>query len=339
MIPSVLRFQPIYKEKVWGGRKLETVLNRKIPDGNIGETWEVSDYGEDRSTIQDGPWEGKEFRRYYKMYPREILGSGMEGLPFPLLVKIIDAKEKLSVQVHPNDDYTRKKDPKNSGKMEAWIVLHADPGAELVVGFSKKMDRDSYSKLISENKAESVLQSISVKPGDAFLLEPGTVHAIGAGVMLLEIQQSSDSTYRVYDYGRPRELHMDKALDVLNFKKSTGKEWLEYRQSDFIGAGILNRLLENGKFRIFHLNLTPSDDYDPEDFDEEDFILPTVTKKPRFHFYTIVEGGIQLSSGEKFLTGESFMVTAFGTEKEITYKILGNISPKIIISTVGSDYD
>lgn len=339
MIPSILRFQPIYKDKIWGGQKLETFLGRKIPSGEIGESWELSDYLEDRSLIQDGPWKGRDFRSIYKMYPREVLGSGMEGLPFPILLKIIDAKEKLSVQVHPSDDYARKNDPKSSGKKEAWIVIHADPGASLIVGFSKDMDREAYAKLINENKAESVLQSVPVKPGDAFILEPGTVHAIGAGVMLLEIQQSSDSTYRVYDYGRPRELHLERALDVLNFKKSKGREWMEYKESNFIGAGTLYSLTENEKFRIYSLDLTPNDNYSPEDFDPEDYILPTVTKKARFHIYSIIQGEIKLSTGEQFKTGDSFMATAFGTEKELLFQMIGKTPAKIVISTVGSDYD
>ncbi|MCC5816426.1 MAG: class I mannose-6-phosphate isomerase [Leptospira sp.] len=338
-MPAVLRFNPIYKEKIWGGRKLEKVLGRTIPPGEIGESWDVSDYLDDKSVILDGPWKGREFRSVFKMYPREVLGSGFEGLPFPLLVKIIDAKEKLSVQVHPSDEYASKKDPKNSGKKEAWIVMDADKDAQLVVGFSKKLDRETYAKLIEKNQAESVLQSIPVKPGDAFLLEPGTVHAIGAGVLLLEIQQSSDSTYRVYDYGRPRELHLEKALDVLNFKKSTGKEWMEYKPSDFIGAGKLFCLTENNKFRIYILDMKPCDDFDPEDFEPEDYILPTVTKRPRFHIYTILEGGLRLTSGEEFKKGESFLLTASGSEKEILFTQVGKTPTKLVISTVGSDYD
>lgn len=339
MIPSIIHFAPIYKEKVWGGRKFQDILGRDIPSGGIGESWELSDYLDDRSIIQNGVWKGRDFRSIYKMYPREVLGSGMEGLPFPLLVKMIDAKERLSVQVHPNDEYARTKDPKNSSKTEAWIVIHAEPGAELAIGFSKKMDRTSYEKLIHENQAETVLQKIPVKAGDAFLLEPGTIHAIGAGVMLLEIQESSDSTYRVYDYGRPRELHLEKALDVLNYKKSSGKEWLEYKPTDFIGAGSLFSLTENSKFRIFCLDMTPGEEYDPDDFDPEDFILPIVTKKPRFHIYSILEGEIELATGERFRGGDSFLLTAFGSEKEILFRDIGTSPAKIVLSTPGKDYD
>lgn len=339
MIPSILRFQPIYKEKIWGGRGLEKTLARKIPEGMVGETWEISDYGDDRSIILDGAWKGRDFRSVYKMYPREVLGSGMEGLPFPLLVKIIDAQEKLSVQVHPSDDYARKKDPKNTGKKEAWIVLDCKPGATLTIGFNKDLDRDSYKKLVESNKAESVLKDVPVSPGDAFLIEPGTVHAIGAGVILLEIQQSADSTYRVYDYGRPRDLHLERALDVLNFKKSRGKESLSYQETDFIGAGTLYRLTENDKFRIYVLDLTPNDNFEPEDFEPEDYILPALTKKPRFHIYSLLDGGIRLSTGEEFQKGDSFLATAFGCEKEILFHAQGNRPPKIAISTVGSLYD
>jgi mannose-6-phosphate isomerase len=339
MIPAILHFSPIYKDKIWGGRKLETLFSRKIPAGEIGESWEISDYGDDRSVVAQGPWKGRDFRSIYKMYPREVLGSGMEGLPFPLLVKLIDAKEKLSVQVHPSDEYARKKDPIHSGKKEAWIVLQADPGAKLVVGFSKTTNREEYAELIQKNQAESVLQEILVSPGDGFLLEPGTVHAIGAGLVLLEIQQSSDSTYRVYDYGRPRELHLEKALDVLNFSESAGREKMSYRESPFAGAGILYSLTENDKFRIFVLDLQENEDFRMEDFDPEDFILPVITKKSRFHIYTLLSGRIRLSNGELVKGGETFMVTALGTETEQLFRIEGKEPVKICIATVGTDYD
>jgi mannose-6-phosphate isomerase len=334
MIPSILRFAPIYKEKIWGGRKLQSILGRKIPDGDIGESWEISDYLEDKSTVIDNNWNGRDFRSLYKMYPREILGDGMEGLPFPLLVKIIDAKEKLSVQVHPSDSYAKKNDPKGSGKKEAWIVMQADPNAELVVGFKEKLTKDKYLSLIQKNQAESVLQYHKVKKGDAFLLEPGTVHAIGEGILLLEIQQSADSTYRVYDYGRPRELHLEKALDTLNFKPFSGKEKLVYNESNFAGAGELFVLTENDKFRIFSLKLD-----DLSDFEPEEFILPVVTKRSRFHIYSMLSGEIKLSNGSHFKQGESFLVTAKGTMDEQIFQVVGSNKAEIIISTVGTDWD
>ncbi|WCL51392.1 type I phosphomannose isomerase catalytic subunit [Leptospira sp. GIMC2001] len=333
-MPAILSFEPIYKDKIWGGNKISSILGRKTPEGNIGESWEISDYEEDRSIIQTGIWKGRDFRSIYKMYPREVLGDGFEGLPFPLLVKIIDAKEKLSVQVHPSDEYARKNDPKNAGKKEAWIVMQADPDSNLVVGFAKDTDKKTYKALVESNDAESILRKIPVKPGDSFILEPGTVHAIGAGVLLLEIQQSSDSTYRVYDYGRPRELHLERALDVLSFKASKDKERMLYKESSFAGAGILSSLTENDKFRIFILDVKKDNDYDPEDY-----ILPVITKKPRFHIYSMLDGSIELASGEKFHRGDNFLVTAHGTTKEQIFKITSKEPVKLTISTVGTDWD
>lgn len=334
MVPSILRFAPIYKDKIWGGRKLDSILKRNIPSGDIGESWEISDYLEDKSVVLDATWKGRDFRSLYKMYPREILGDGMEGKSFPLLIKIIDAKEKLSVQVHPNDAYAKKNDPKNAGKKEAWIVIQADPNAELVVGFDQNTTKDKYKSLVEKKEAESILKSHPVKKGDAFLLEPGTIHAIGGGILLLEIQQSSDSTYRVYDYGRPRELHLDKALDVLNYKAFKGKEKLTYKESFFAGAGELCELTENDKFRIYSLVLD-----DLSEFEPEDFILPVVTKKPRFHIYSMLSGEIKLSNGMHFKQGDTFMATAKGTQEEQLFQVVGSSKVQMIISTVGSDFD
>ena len=203
-------------------------MNRTLPEGNIGESWEVSDYGEDLSIIENGELQGKSFRECYKKYPKEILGDFFNKDDcFPLLVKIIDASKNLSIQVHPDDAYTLKFDPENSGKKEAWIILQSDPDSTIVCGFSRTTNRIEYEKMVIEKKAEEVLQKIKSKREDAFLINPGTIHGIGGGNLILEIQQSSDSTYRVYDYGRlekdgsPRKLHLEKALDVLNFQKST----------------------------------------------------------------------------------------------------------------------
>ncbi len=337
MIPDILRFHPIYKEKIWGGRKFATILGRSLPEGTIGETWEISDYGEDQSQIAGGIWSGRTLRSVCRMYPREVLGFVPEVSGFPLLVKLIDAREKLSVQVHPSDEYSQQKDPQNPGKMEAWIVMQADPGSELTIGFSRTTSREEYRHFIESNQAESILRKVPVRPGDAFLLEPGTIHAIGGGIVLLEIQQSSDSTYRVYDYGRPRELHLEKALDVLNYCKSDGSEKLEYKRSEFIGAGTLYSLTENSKFRIYILDLN-SDSGDEEDYEAEDYILPSLTRYPRFHIYSILEGKIQIGE-ERFQKGDSFLMTAQGFDRGIVFSDIGEIPARIVVSTIGSDYD
>lgn len=170
---KVVRFYPIYKERIWGGRKLGDFSGRKIPEGNIGESWEVSDYGNDVSVIRNGPLAGKDFRTAYLENTDSILGRPFRGKSFPLLIKIIDAKEKLSVQVHPDDSYAEKYDPQSAGKKEAWIVLQAEPGAKLICGFSNATNREEFKSLVEQNRAEEILRQILVKEGDSFLLNPG----------------------------------------------------------------------------------------------------------------------------------------------------------------------
>ncbi|MCC6274687.1 MAG: class I mannose-6-phosphate isomerase, partial [Leptospiraceae bacterium] len=168
---KIIKFRPIYKEKIWGGRKLETHLHRDLPSGNIGESWEISDYGDDISIVDNGELKGKSFQECYRIYPKEILGENFDFRKgFPLLIKIIDASQNLSIQVHPDDAYASKHDPKNSGKKEAWYVLQSDLGSSIICGFSRETNKAEYEKLVLENKAENILQKISPSAGDAFLI-------------------------------------------------------------------------------------------------------------------------------------------------------------------------
>jgi mannose-6-phosphate isomerase len=327
---NILKFKPIYKDKIWGGRKLETILGRKIPPGSIGESWEVSDYGEDLSIIENGDLVGKTFREAYKSYTKEILGEVFKPEEdFPLLVKIIDAKDKLSVQVHPDDSYAEEKDPDSSGKKEAWFILAADPGAEIVCGFCESLDRERYAQMISKNQAESCLQSVKAKSGDAFMINPGTVHAIGGGNLLLEVQQSSDSTYRVYDYGRlgddgkPRKLHLEKALDVLNFQKSRGEEIISPKKLDWAG-GSRNLLAANDKFRLEILEFS------------QEISLPCPSVEKVFQVIHIFVGECEIDS-EKFKTGDTLLITASGMLEDIRIKPISS-SVKLVQMGVGSDW-
>jgi mannose-6-phosphate isomerase len=326
----ILKFKPIYKDKIWGGRKLETILGRKIPDGNIGESWEVSDYGNDLSIIENGILKGKTFREVYKSHTKEILGDVFKSEEdFPLLVKIIDAKDKLSVQVHPDNAYAAAKDPESSGKKEAWFILATDPGAEIVCGFCESLSRERYAELIASNQAESCLQSVKAKAGDAFMINPGTVHAIGGGNLLLEVQQSSDSTYRVYDYGRlgddgkPRKLHLEKALDVLNFKKSSGEEIIK-PQSISWESGVRKVLAANDKFRLELLEFS------------KEISIPPSSKEKVFQIVYVISGECEIDS-EKLKTGNTFLITAQGVKEDIRIKpISGNL--QLAVMGVGSDW-
>ncbi|TGL63590.1 type I phosphomannose isomerase catalytic subunit [Leptospira sarikeiensis] len=297
---KVLKFEPIYKEKVWGGRKLETVLGRKIPSGDIGESWEISDYGSDLSVISNGEFSGKTFREVYTSNYESILGKPFQGQNFPLLIKLIDAKEKLSVQVHPDDAYAEEFDPESAGKKEAWTVLQADKGSKLVCGFSKQTNKEEFSEYVKSNRVEEILNEVEVKELDSFLLNPGRIHAIGGGILLMEVQQSSDSTYRVYDYGRPRELHLQKALDVLDFSSADPKDRLVPKKIE--NPGIDRSILTaNDKFRMEILEIHSS----------KKFSLPSFSSEPVFHVLMVLEGECTLENLD-LKTGDTVLVTAFG---------------------------
>ncbi|EQA38078.1 putative phosphomannose isomerase type I [Leptospira inadai serovar Lyme str. 10] len=323
---KVLKFRPIYKEKVWGGRKLETVLGRNLPEGEIGESWEISDYGEDLSIIDAGPDSGRTFRTVYTSNTEEILGKPFVGRTFPLLIKLIDAKEKLSVQVHPNDEYADKFDPQSSGKKEAWTVLQADSNSKLVCGFSKLTNREEFETLISENRAEEILNVIPVKELDSFLLNPGKIHAIGSGILLMEVQQSSDSTYRVYDYGRPRELHLKKALDVLDYSGPDSGDKLSSQALTWKhGKRLL--LTANDKFRMEILEIeSPSE-----------FILPSFSMEPVFHILMVLEGRCSIDGELELKKGDTVLITAAGIRAGVSARSLSS-NLRLSWSGPGSDW-
>jgi mannose-6-phosphate isomerase len=211
-------FHDIFKEKIWGGRNLERILNKKLPPGkNIGESWEISGHGEDTSVIVNGPYRGK---RLDEVDPVRLLGKKVfekYGRRFPLLFKFIDAHEVLSVQVHPDDECAVALGESDPGKTEAWYIIHAEPGAKIYAGLKEGIGREDLEPLIEKGRIEDALSSFEIVPGDVIGLPGGTLHAIGRGVLLAEVQQNSDNTYRVYDWGRlgldgkPRQLHTKKA--------------------------------------------------------------------------------------------------------------------------------
>jgi mannose-6-phosphate isomerase len=226
-----LLFEPIFKERIWGGAKLKEVLNKSFNGQQIGESWELSTVENDISVVANGEFKGLNLNQLIEKYPTEVLGiKSIQyfGHNFPLLFKFIDAKEDLSIQVHPNDALAKERH-NSFGKTEMWYVMQADEKARLVVGFKDKTNRKEYQKHLENNTLVAVLNETPVKEGDAFFLETGTVHAIGGGVLLAEIQQTSDITYRLYDWDRVdangvgRELHTDLALDAINFEPTNTK--------------------------------------------------------------------------------------------------------------------
>lgn len=223
-----LKFTPIFKEVLWGGQKLKSVLNKDIPkEKKIGESWEISAIQGNISVVENGFLAGNNLQELIEIYMGDLVGEKVYkkyGLEFPLLIKFIDANDKLSIQVHP-DDKLAKKRHNAYGKTEMWYIIDAEPEAELITGFNQPMNKEKYQKYFQENKLPEILNREKVKKADVFFLPAGRVHAIGSGILLAEIQQTSDVTYRIYDWGRvdkngsPRQLHTQLALDAIDFKK------------------------------------------------------------------------------------------------------------------------
>lgn len=218
-----LTFQPIFKERVWGGRNLERLYQKPLPSGAvIGESWEITDRPEGVSAIANGPLAGKTLRWLMENHPKELLGSSSSPSGrFPLLIKILDAKETLSVQVHP--PASAAKALGGEPKTEMWYISEAAPGAELFAGLKRGFTRSQFENKLKDGTVADCIYGVKVKTGDVMFLPSGRIHAIGAGNVIFEIQQNSDTTYRVFDWnrlgldGKPRELHIPEALASTDF--------------------------------------------------------------------------------------------------------------------------
>jgi mannose-6-phosphate isomerase len=209
--------KPVFKDRIWGGTKLREKFGYEIPTETTGECWGISAHPNGPSTVMNGPLAGKTLDEVWGKH-RELFAD-QDGDDFPLLVKILDAKTDLSVQVHPDDAYAREVEGEAFGKTECWYVIDCDPGAKLVYGHHADT-KEEFQQMVEENKWDELLRTVEIQPGDFVYVPNGTIHAIGAGTMILETQQSSDVTYRVYDYdrrddaGNPRELHIEKSIEV-----------------------------------------------------------------------------------------------------------------------------
>lgn len=215
-----LTFEPVFKDYPWGGRNLATLLGRKIPDGIVAESWEIAAHPNGSSLVAEGALQGATLQEVMARWGIDLVGSRNAGHVaqghFPLLVKLLDANRWLSVQVHPDDRYAMAHEGE-SGKTEMWVVLHARPDAELIYGFTPGVTRALFAQAIEAGEIERYLHRVPVKAGDVIFVPTGAIHALGPGLLVAEIQQNSDTTYRIYDWGRPRPLHIEKALDVLDF--------------------------------------------------------------------------------------------------------------------------
>ena len=222
-----LKFTPIMKDRLWGGDKLKKLFSKPSETNTTGESWELSGVPGDVSVVSNGDLKGTTLTSLIDTYSEDFLGQSVVdrfGKEFPILIKFIDAKKDLSIQLHPNDELAKKRH-NSFGKTEMWYIMDADPKANLIVGFNKDVDKEQYKASLENDSLEDLLNYEEVKEGDTFFINTGKVHAIGAGVLLAEIQQTSDVTYRVFDFNRKdkngnlRELHTELALDAIDYTK------------------------------------------------------------------------------------------------------------------------
>lgn len=223
---EILFLNPVFKETLWGGNRLKTDYNYNIPSDHTGECWAISAHSEGDCTIEGGSYEGWQLSELWDKH-REVFGNS-KAEKFPLLVKLIDAREDLSIQVHPDDAYANAHEHGASGKTECWYILDCPKDATIVVGHKAK-DKEELRKMVDNGCFQELISTRAIKKGDFLQITPGTLHAIKAGTLLLETQQSSDVTYRVYDYnrlhnGKPRELHLQKSMDVIACPYKEAKE-------------------------------------------------------------------------------------------------------------------
>ena len=301
-----IKFENIYFDKIWGGRDFEE-FRGNLPSGYIGESWDITCHENGVGIVANGELRGRTFLDIIEKLGHDLVGTKVSTEKFPLLVKLINSREKLSVQVHPGDEYAAIHE-NSLGKTEAWYVVEAKPGAKLIVG-TKNCDKATFAKAIEEGRSEDYLNVISVKKGDCFLINSGLVHAICEGLIIAEIQQNSDITYRVYDYGRPREIHVEKSLDVIKFDLEA-KNLSNNEVKEFDGFSRVD-FCENEYFGIQKFDITT------EWTDESD--------KERFFILTCVEGNGTIEGegfSEEIKMGDSFLIPATLGK----YTVKGNIT-------------
>ncbi len=316
-----LKFRPIFKERIWGGDKLPALLNKNYSMTQCGESWELSGVQDEISIVSDGFLKGNSLEELIEVYMGELVGEKIYdqfGTEFPLLIKYIDANDRLSIQVHPDDELSKERHGAY-GKTEMWYVVQADEGAELISGFNRDIDRDSYLIALQNDKLENLLEFETVKQGDVFFIPAGRVHAIGKGIVVAEIQQTSDVTYRIFDFnrvddkGNPRELHTELALDAINFKHhKTGKTLYQPK---------LNEAIEIAKCNYFTTNLLQLSSAIERDFSKID----------SFVIYLCFEGSYSLeyeSESIRVHKGETLLVPA--SIENFVLKPLGETETKLL---------
>lgn len=291
-----IKFKPIYKSKVWGGDKISKIKCDKKAPVDCGESWEISAVGGSLSVVANGFLKGNNIEEIIEIYMGEIVGEsvfGLFGYEFPLLIKIIEAKENLSVQVHPNDEIAAERHGV-FGKNEIWYVLDSELGSKLISGFAKDVSKDEFFKSIENGSFERLINQPETKSGEVYFIPAGRVHSLGAGNTIVEIQQTSDITYRLYDYGRSgRELHLDLAADVVDYKRTEFVKTLFSRNPDKS-----NKIISN---QYFSVNMLPVMNTVVKDYYELDSFVVYFCLNGKVNLKTTGNDDVILKKGETVL--------------------------------------
>ncbi len=301
---DLLFISPVFKQLIWGGNRMREAFGYDIPGDDTGECWAISAHENGDDTIAGGEFDGWKLSELYEKH-QELFGDGKKK--FPLLIKIIDAKTDLSVQVHPDDAYANEHENGSLGKTECWYVLDCDKDATIVIGHNAKT-REELADMIHNNRWDDLITPRPIKKGDFFQIVPGTVHAIKAGTMILETQQSSDITYRLYDYGRlqngkPRQLHIEQSIDVINCPH---KDIMSSRKGSVVGDAKIEEFVDCEFYKVWKTDLNG----------RADFEAPKT-----YRMFSVIEGsgrinGREISKGQHFI-----MPLGYGA-----YALEGNMS-------------
>ena len=299
MIPYPLQFRPVLKQTIWGGRRLGEQLGKPIgPATDYAESWEVVDHGDDQSVVENGPLAGQTLQSVIRDHKAWLLGESCSNDAFPLLLKYLDCNRVLSVQVHPSDSYALQMDPPDLGKTEAWYIVAAEPGSQIYAGLKAGVDRTALQQAIDGGTTEEVLHSFEPNVGDVVFIPAGTVHALGAGLLIAEIQQSSNTTYRLFDWnrvddkGNGRPLHLKQGVEVTDF--DTGPIAARRMQPEVSGW---QQMVDCDKFvlRLMHSG------------------EGSIAGDAKFHIVTVPRGEATLRFGEEVLslsTGQTLLLPA-----------------------------
>ena len=320
---KAIKLNPAFKDYLWGGTKLRDEYGKKCDLDKVAESWELSCHKDGCSMVADGEYAGLTLPQYIEKAGKAVLGTDCEKFEyFPILIKLIDAKQNLSVQVHPDNDYAMRVEGEY-GKTEMWYVVDCEPGAGLLYGFKHEISKEEFRRRIEDNTLLEVTNRVEVHPGDVFFIEAGTLHAIGEGILIAEIQQNSNTTYRVYDYGRvgadgkPRQLHIEKAIDVTRLAPATRPCGRPQAKPEAFDGGSVLPLASCDYFTVKEMEVTSH--------------AALMADEKSFHSLLLLDGSLTLSMGGEKLEmkkGDSVFVPAGSGDYTLTGK------GRLILTTV-----